>query len=411
MKYIILPIAVTILLLVSGTVAGDDDLKVYFGNLHSHTGYSDGSATPEAAYKHAMRAHLQFMAITEHNHANGIKPKGRDGVPIGVDHKLYNGKDPDSLISTANRFNKDGNRNFVALYGQEFSTIKSGNHTNVFQVGEVITAENGEFDQLVDWLAGHPDSADATPIVQFNHPSTSLRDIEYGRDDFGSDKKWIAAMGKYAKLIEILNGPGLKKDDGHEPTHFEPHFKYYLSLGFHVAPTADQDNHYETWGTLTDARTGIIASALTKARLLEAMRARHVFATEDKNLGAIVRIKYVGMPSDKDFLLCGDIVRKPPPDGTELTITYTLEDKDEPEAEYEIEVYSGQIGGDRPKVIATHKQSGDTAIGHPGTISGIKYSGGRQFFYLKFNQEPDEDTEGGHLWTAPVWFDADAEEE
>src|SRR5437016_828310 len=41
---------------------------VYFGNLHSHTSYSDGSGLPEEAYKHARDAGLDFLFITEHNH-------------------------------------------------------------------------------------------------------------------------------------------------------------------------------------------------------------------------------------------------------------------------------------------------------------------------------------------------------
>ena len=42
---------------------------VYFGNLHSHTSYSDGSGTPDDAYRHARNtAGLDFLAVTEHNH-------------------------------------------------------------------------------------------------------------------------------------------------------------------------------------------------------------------------------------------------------------------------------------------------------------------------------------------------------
>ena len=39
--------------------------KVFFGNLHSHTSYSNGSGTPDEAYHHAREvAHLDFLAIT-----------------------------------------------------------------------------------------------------------------------------------------------------------------------------------------------------------------------------------------------------------------------------------------------------------------------------------------------------------
>ena len=101
--------------------------NVYFGNLHSHTSYSDGSGVPQDAYAHARDvAGLDFLAITEHNHA-------RAPSRIAGDHALYNGSSSASLISSAKRFNEDGR--FVALYGQEFSSIGSGNHANVLEVG------------------------------------------------------------------------------------------------------------------------------------------------------------------------------------------------------------------------------------------------------------------------------------
>jgi hypothetical protein len=98
--------------------------RVYLGILHSHTSYSDGSGVPQDAYTRARAVGLNFLAITEHNHAKQIKPKDRDGVPIGVDHTLYNGPGADSLLNTARRLTEDGQ--FVALYVQEFSAISSG---------------------------------------------------------------------------------------------------------------------------------------------------------------------------------------------------------------------------------------------------------------------------------------------
>jgi hypothetical protein len=347
---------------------------------------------------------MDFFALTEHNHAKGIKPKGRDGDPIGIDHLLYNGNQSNSLINTAKRFTADGR--FVALYGQEFSTISSGNHSNVFDVGDVITAENGRFDQLVnDWLPSHLDSAEQPAILQFNHPCKKLRKVEYGHDDFGSETQWISSMGHHARLIEILNGPGLSKEIGRQPEVFEGDFKYYLTLGFHLAPTGDQDNHYKTWGTLTDTRTGVIAKVLTKSNILEAMRARHVYATEDKNLRVIFYITYSGFSPGQKPLLCGDIVDHPPENGTELSITYTIKDDDEPNADYVIDAFSGEIGEeDLPTVLLEKKQSGNTPTDHPGGISGVKYSGGRQFFYFLVHQM-NEDNEEDRLWTAPLWFD------
>jgi hypothetical protein len=51
-------------------VGAQPDTSVFFGNLHSHTALSDGSGTPAEAYERARdTAGLDFLAITEHNHA------------------------------------------------------------------------------------------------------------------------------------------------------------------------------------------------------------------------------------------------------------------------------------------------------------------------------------------------------
>ena len=48
-------------------------LNAFFGNLHSHTSYSDGSGSPAEAYAHARdEAKRHFLALTEHNHAEAL---------------------------------------------------------------------------------------------------------------------------------------------------------------------------------------------------------------------------------------------------------------------------------------------------------------------------------------------------
>ena len=129
-----------------------DDLNVYFGNLHSHTSYSDGSGTPEQAYRHARDAGLDFLAVTEHNHrqADG-QGELRDGLLIATDPSLYAGPQASALIPAARALTQDGQ--FVALYGQEFSSISKGNHVNVFEVPRVIDVPNGEFGRLLNqWI-------------------------------------------------------------------------------------------------------------------------------------------------------------------------------------------------------------------------------------------------------------------
>src|SRR6185436_18826241 len=144
------------------------NVRVFFGNLHSHTGYSDGSGIPSDAYAHARDvAKLDFLAVTEHNHAQA--------GAIANNHALYNGPQPASLIRTAAQFDAPGS--FVALYGQEFSTISSGNHANVLEVGDVIDTSdvpNGAWNLLLEtWLPAHPDSEGKPAVMLLNHPATN----------------------------------------------------------------------------------------------------------------------------------------------------------------------------------------------------------------------------------------------
>ncbi len=375
--------------------------KVFFGILHSHTSYSDGSGLPEEAYAHARdNALCDFFALTEHNHNTGIKPKApREGLPpIGGDPTLYNGPDqagkPKSLIEAARAATQDGK--FIALYGQEFSSISSGNHMNVFDVPDVIDAPNGSFNKLVEWVnqPAHFDTTGKPAILQFNHPSISLRKqrIEYGEDDFGGDAPWEAAIDALVRTIEIVNGPGTVPGDHHEvPSPAQEAFMYYLSKGFHVAPTADQDNHFKTWGTLTTARTGVVAAELTKPALLNAIRARHVYASTDQNMRVIGRV---------NGRLMGDIVLPPAVD-SELEIKLSLADDDESAAGYRIEVYRG-ISGDMtaPKRIDVVSSDGNGDV----SIEDIRYTGGKQYVFLKVIQS-NEDGKNDEAWTAPIWFD------
>lgn len=364
-------------------------LNVYFGNLHSHTSYSDGVEDPNVAFTHARDvAGLDFMLLSEHNHAQAGQ--------IANNHALYSGSGPDSLISIANRLTANGQ--FVALYGQEFSTISSGNHMNVLDVPDVIDVANGAFGQLLNtWLPAHPDTTGGLAALLLNHPAIadSSADKEYGRDDFGSDAEWIRRVGSQASMIAMINGPSHADGEGLRPSApAQSEVLRYLNLGFHLAPTADQDNHRSTWGTVTNARTAVIADDLSKPALLKAMKARHVYATEDKNLRVVCRV---------NGQLCGDILQTVPAVGSELSIELTLHDDDEPSASYEIDVFSDQLGGEPARdPIETVAATGNTLT--PLRIEDIRYDGGSQYVFFRIRQLTEDDV-ADRVWTAPIWIE------
>jgi hypothetical protein len=362
-------------------------VHVYFGNLHSHTSYSDGAGTPEKAFLYARDvAKLDFLAVTEHNHL-----LGGSTAALPQREALYGGPGKDALIPVAQRLTSDGK--FVALYGQEFSTMSKGNHVNVFDVPNVIDTASGDFAGLLKWMHAHPDSTGKMGVLQLNHPAlgrpgkNAIGRLEFGRDDFTDDAGWVREMGAAASLVEVLNGePPLKTPSSRAPQVMELFYQIFLQLGFHVAPSGDQDNHHVTWGTATEARTGIIAPALTTKDLLEAMRARHVYATEDKNLRVIARV---------NGHLCGDILTAPE---KAATIEIQIEDADEPKADYTVEVFEGKIGGPIATVVRTQEFHGNTPA---GAITGVRLDQDKQYVFLRVTQKG---TVTDRVWTAPVWL-------
>lgn len=374
---------------------------IRFGNLHAHTSYSDGLGKPSEAYAMACNAGLDFFAITEHNHFKGDgKGDRKDDIIIATHPELYDG-DPEALVQSADEHDAPGQ--CVTIYGQEFSTISKGNHVNVFDIREVIAVEDGRFDLLLDWLDQNPDGGGHQPLIQFNHPNSGKKAlIDYGRDDFGAPDEfaWQQAMSPRVSLIEVFNAPALRDGEGQRTHDRSFIYRLYLNLGFHVAPSVGQDNHFRNWGISTDARVAVIAPDFSRRGIIEALRRRHAYASEDKNLRVIFRAGNA---------LQGDIIA-PPPLGEELPLTLQLSDTDEPNAVYRVDVYKDVAGG-RParNPVESFEFSGDQMT--PVKLEGIRFEEVGEYVFLRITQFGDElqgDEEhpiDDRLWTAPIWFE------
>lgn len=81
--------------------------------------------------------------------------------------------------------------------------------------------------------------------------------------------------------IPLFNADRPDYRKGHE--EHEPWYIMALDKGWHVAPAGNQDNHHGRYGDVNEIRTGIWASGLTEAEVMEALLARRTFASEDKD--------------------------------------------------------------------------------------------------------------------------------
>jgi hypothetical protein len=406
------------------TSAISDQSRVFYGLLHAHTFFSDGSGTPTEAFKRARSKRNDFFGVTEHNHKAaemGASDDRLDKVLIATTPGLYNS---DSPVTVTRRF-KDGTTKtvtvaslktaaksitttkFTALWGQEFSTITSGgNHVNVFGVPEVLTIPNGDHRTLFDTLSGLGETAGFIPLVQFNHPA-SRSDLfsrtpknhfdDYGFDDYHQDfSEMVGATDKFVALVEVLTGPAMA-EVSEAPFHYgkthELDYYYYLCQGFHISPSVGHDNHYKTWGDATPARMGVWATSVDEKTLILAMHDNRTFATEDRDLQ--LQLFVGGFPMGRAIS---------PNAADQLRVVVQVTDPTD-DSDYEIELVRGDVAPQRRSAL--EKLDPDDGVvdrvrAREGLIELAPQlpAGTPEFFYVRLKQLGD----GDQAWSAPVWI-------
>jgi hypothetical protein len=217
--------------------------NIYFGDLHNHTGLSDGTGTPEGAFAQAKSGKADYLAVTDHSWYGDVEWKRISEAALN--------------FTTAT---------FCGIRG--FEMTAGWGHMNVFNtqwyVGEL------SIKAFYDTLVKHPEA-----IAQWNHPDYYM---EPGSPFF----YYSPACDSIINLLEIYNGK--------RGVLFEDEYRFALDKGWHVSPTANSDNHSATWITGYDFRTAILASSLQRDSLLDALRKHRTYATMNRNLKIIYTI-------------------------------------------------------------------------------------------------------------------------
>lgn len=214
----------------AGISSSRGSMNIYFGDLHSHSGYSDGQGTPADAFATARANGLDFFALTDHAF-------------------MLTAVEWQDMRNQAVAATIDGV--FVGLRGFEFTHAKG--HINVFETETFVDRDDPSYQSLEDfyaWLVVQP-----AAIAQFNHPEKNdVRDWNF--NDFA-----YHAAADHKIVLRELSTPE----------------QYFLSLdsGWHLGTLLNSDTHEADWGSRP--RMGLIAPSLTRAAVLEALRARRTF--------------------------------------------------------------------------------------------------------------------------------------
>ena len=359
---------------------GEATFQRYFGQLHSHTQYSDGAGSLESALDYVKNlpeiANVDFVAFTDHS--NYFDSKNNPNVEAALyDTSLVNDSDSShswaTYKNTVAAFNAANAGKKVAIAGFEMTWSGGPGHINTFNTPGIVSRNNTTLNnktkdaglQAYYKLLSQTEGVDS--ISQFNHPGTTFGNFI----DFGY---WDAVVDTRMYMVEVGNGEGQIGAGGYYPSYEQ--YIMALDKGWHVAPTNNQDNHKGRWGNANDARDVILTDDFSESGIYAALRARRMYATEDKNL-------------DLDYTVNGNMMGSiiDVPEKLNFEISFNDPDRTDSIAKVELVVNSG-------KVAYTWDSAADLAKGSVSVELAPAYT----YYFVRVTEG-----DGDLAVTAPVW--------
>ena len=358
---------------------GEATFQRYFGQLHSHTQYSDGAGSLEnaLAYIKALpdSANVDFVAFTDHSN---YFDKSGAANPEGALYDMtkateYSQQTWKSYKDAVAAFNAENAGSMVAIAGFEMTWSGGPGHINTFNTPGIVSRNNTTLNNktkdagLQAYYKLLSQTEGANSISQFNHPGTTFGNFI----DFGY---WDAVVDTRMYMVEVGNGEGQIGAGGYYPSYEQ--YIMALDKGWHVAPTNNQDNHKGRWGNANDARDVILTDDFTEDGIYAALRARRMYATEDKNL-------------ELDYTVNGNMMGSiiDVPEKLNFEISFNDPDRTDSIAKVELVVNSG-------KVAYTWDSAADLAKGSVSVELAPEYT----YYFVRVTEG-----DGDLAVTAPVW--------
>ena len=358
---------------------GEATFQRYFGQLHSHTQYSDGAGSLESALDYVKKlpdsANVDFVAFTDHSN---YFDKSGAANPEGALYDMtkateYSQQTWKSYKDAVAAFNAENAGSMVAIAGFEMTWSGGPGHINTFNTPGIVSRNNTTLNnktkdaglQAYYKLLSQTEGVDS--ISQFNHPGTTFGNFI----DFGY---WDAVVDTRMYMVEVGNGEGQIGAGGYYPSYEQ--YIMALDKGWHVAPTNNQDNHKGRWGNANDARDVILTDDFSESGIYAALRARRMYATEDKNL-------------ELDYTVNGNMMGSiiDVPEKLNFEISFNDPDRTDSIAKVELVVNSG-------KVAYTWDSAADLTKGSVSVKLAPEYT----YYFVRVTE-----ADGDLAVTAPVW--------
>jgi hypothetical protein len=256
---------------------------LYYGDLHAHTGYSDGAVgtRPFDQLVTARANGLDFAFVTEHSEAFNVPFTLSDAclpanelacASYGAAEGVTKWDEAGAQAAQAT------SGSFLGLRGFEWTSDVQG-HINVFfsrNFTDRARTPEASVTAFYQWLGRAPElGGGADGIAIFNHPGDKK---VAGFDDNGihnwDNLRYEPAADARMVGMDLFNG-------GKKATKYEPFFRTALTNGWHLGAIGVSDSHTIDIGDAKWARTGVWADSLTASGIRDALVARRVFATTD----------------------------------------------------------------------------------------------------------------------------------
>jgi hypothetical protein len=353
---------------------------IYAGNTHSHTANTWSHGEQKQPKSRIVKPDWQKYQGPPAAHYALAKSKGYDFY-VTADHSQEATFQPVSPTNAAWLAAKRDaaeatDHNFVAIAGYEHSENNSPNgtgHLNVINSSEYLNAlaPGVDLPYLYRWLTTIPPNGEGPVVASFNHPAPR---------GYNNWAYCDAQVTDVLTLLEVINS--------NKKIHYEA-FVNALDQGWKVSPVCGNDNH-GFWGiSHNTSRTFVLATARTKAAILDAMRNRRTYASLDGN----IQCRYT-----VNGAIMGSTLARPD------TFQFDISINDPDMAKPQDKITKIDIVKDGGAIVQAYRPAPAYSVSWSPTI----HDATNTFFFVRVWNAGGGDTAGGKLaspvaWLAPVW--------
>jgi hypothetical protein len=281
-------------------------------------------------------------------------------------------------LDDANTATIDGQ--FVALYGMEWGVISSGGHVLVYG-----------FDSLCGWDFGAseiqiPEANYNKLFSTINRKTGSFAFLAHPQStDFSNlfTQAYNSTADEAIAGIAIRSGPAFSTNNTYSnpsTSNFVNRYNDALKRGYHLGPGIDHDTHNSVFGRQTKARTVVLSPILNRAEIINAIKQRRFYASDDWNIE--VNFNVNNMPMGSIITQTGN-----------PTLEVIINDGDA-ETASSITVYNGITGsGNNPTILATVNNTNTLTYTH-------NINNNQSYYYYLYIEQSD----GDKIWTSPIWY-------